>query len=501
MTGLKRTKEMRKWQGEPVYNTDNEMKSVDDTDDNIHLSKSQVGQRRRWQRVHRVQDKIAKKQLSKDMPMEETKVTKAREWLQKLDKKEKGDSLDELWGKAALGAGALTAYHTNLIGPAIKGTGKLAYDYLPGVKPVTDAAVWTAGVPGRVAGAVGSGVSSGYQNVAGGLTAGKAAVSGAAAKSVPSISALGAKSSGGAAYNIGAQAVFPGVIGYSVGALVGLLSRIAAHRKYRVDRNKLAQVMHIPRTTEPQDVAAALDWFGFHHQAGMIRAGKGDPIIALENILRALNGDKQYVNPMTGGMMIVKEKVPMFNMGKKVALIADVTASLQNAHEYMKDFKFSYMIQERFKWEKAGEYYAARAPLEEEALVVALVALTASLGFIQFGKLKSLLGQIDTKLDKLMTVRDEKEALRLVAGIVDAFDFNIGKDIIRKKSDPLLALQLVMDYLEGNRRTRNPKNGYKISTPIKPVATIPFGAANSAHELLGYIEEVNDLIKKLKQKR
>ena len=497
MSGLKRTKEVRKWQAGPVYNTDDDMKQVDDTDDNIHLDNRQVGQRRRWQRVHRVQDKVAQKQMSKEIPMEETKITKAREWLQRLDQKDKGDSIDELWGKAALTAGGLTAYHTGLIGPAAKVAGKVAYNVIPGVKQAHKAGQWVAGLPGRAASSVGKGVES----TTGAIGSGAAAVKAAAAKTVPEIGALGAKSGAGAAYNIGAQAVFPGVIGYGVGALVGLLTRAAAHRKYFVNKNKLAQIAHIPNTTEPQDIAGALDWFGFHFQAGMIRAGKGDPVIALENILRALNGDKNYINPMTGGKMLVKEKVPMFNMGKKVALVSDVYSSLKNAYEYIKDFKFTYMIQERFKWDTIDDYRDAHEPIEEEALTIALVALAASLGFLNFGKVTSLLGQIDTKISNLMSVRDEREALKLIAGIVDAFDLGLGKDVINKKADPLLALQVVLDYLEGNRRTRNPRNGYKISTPMKVVTPVPFGSANAADELLGYITEVQDLIKKLKSRR
>lgn len=485
-----RTKETTQWQGGPVYNTDDLLKSVSDTDDNIHLDNRQVGQRRRWQRVHRVQDKIAQKQMSKEQPMEETR---AKQWLNKLDKIEKGDSIDELWGKAALAGGGLATYYSGMTGPAIKGAGKLLY-HLPGIKQGTDAAVWAAGVPGRATRAVGRGIDSGirsyargYENVLGGIGAAKAAVAGAA----PELSSASAVSS-----FVGASA-----LGYSVGGLVGLLTRAVAHRKYRVNKDKLKNLMHIPRTTEPEDIAGALDWFGFHHQAGIIRSGKGDPIIALENILRALNGDRNYVNPMTGGPMLVKEKTPMFAIGKKVALIADLFASLKSAHQYVKDMKFSYMIQERFKFESPDDYYTTQKNIDEAALTIALVSLLASLGFLQMAKVQSLLGGVDTKVKRLMGASSEKQATKLIGEIVNSFDLGFGNEVIKGKADPLLALQLVMDYMEGNPRTRNPKNGYKISTPTKVVAAIPFGAANAAHELLGYIDEVQELIKKLKAQR
>jgi len=488
-----RTKETTQWQAGEVYNTDDLLKPVHDTDVNIYLDNRQVGQRRRWQRVHRVQDKIAQKQMSKELPMEETKVTKAKEWLQKLEKKEKGDSLDEKWGKAALAAGGLATYYTGMTGPIIRGTGTFLRN-VPVVKEVVDAGQWVGGLPGRGARAVGRGIDSGirsyargYENVLGGLASAKAA----AASTVPDLGSASAVSS-----FVGHSA-----LGYSIGGLIGLLTRAIAHRKYSINKEKLKNIMHIPRTTDPEDVSGALDWFGFHHQAGIIRSGQGDSIIALENILRALNGDKNYINPMTGGQMLIKEKTPMFSMGKKVALVADLVSNLQSAHQYIKDMKFSYMIQERFKFETPDDYYNTHKNINEAALTIALVSLLASLGFLQVAKVQSLLGGIDTKVKRLIGVSTEKEATKLIGQIVNSFDLGFGNEVIKGKADPLLALELVLDYLEGNPRTRNPKNGYKISTPTKVVATIPFGASNAAFELLGYIDEVNSLIKKLKSQR
>lgn len=490
----RRMKEISKWQAGAVYNYDHLLKPVNDTDKNIHLDNRQVSQRRRWQRVHRVQDKIDKKRLTKEMPMAETR---AREWLKKLDKKEKGDSLDEKWGKAALGAGALATYYSGMTVPLIKTAGKVAYNVVPGVKPAFKAGKYVSGVPGKVGKAIGKGASA----IGGAAGSAASAAKSAAASTVPKISAPTEYGQGVHHAVIATKALGVGVIGYSIGALIGALSRAAAHLKYRVNKEKLKQVAHIPNTTEKEDVSGALDWFGFHHQAGMIRSGKGDPVIALENILRALNGDKDYVNPMTGGKMLIKEKVPMFNMGKKAIAISDLYTQLKNAHEYIKDFKFTYMIQERFKWETPEDYYTAHKNLDEALLTIALLGMTATLGAIQFGKFQSLLNNVGNKVDRLMSSTTEDETLKLIGQIVDAFDFNIGKLIVSKKADPLLALQLVLDYLEGNQRTRNPSNGYKMATPIKPTAPIPFGGAGASTELLGYIEEVQDLIKKLNAQR
>lgn len=495
---FERTKETSQWRAGSVFNTDDLdfHQPVNDTDDNIHLDNRQVAQRRRWQRVHRVQDKYAQKQLSKEMPMPETKKrTKAAEWLQRLDKKDKGDSIDEGWKKkTAIAAGGLDLLYGAPVSGAVAKTGwkygvKPAGKFvggrlaeLPGISHGIEAGKYIASAPGRAVSSIGRGIESTTSAIGSGIGATKAAL----ASTVPATPTVGA---------YGAKVLLPGAIGYSIGALIGTLTRAALNMKYTVNKEKLRQVTHIPRTTEPEDISGALDWFGFYEMGAMVRSGQGDPTVALQNILRALDGNNSYINPITGRKMTVSTKIPMYNMGKKCLAIADLTSTIRSAHEHLKEFDFTFMVQERFKWNSLEDYNLAH--INEEILTIALMVLASTLGTIQFGKFHSLLRGIDKKVSQLMGARTETEALKLVAGIVDAFGFKTGKLVINKKADPLIALDNVLDYLEGRNRTRNASTGYKVATPIKSFSMIPFGASRGAVELLGYIEEINELIKRL----
>jgi hypothetical protein len=496
---LERTKEISKWFSGPVFNSDDldYYKPVNDTDQNIHLDNRQVSQRRRWQRVHREEDAIMKKQLTKELPMPETKKSRAGQWLEALDKKEKGNSIDEGWKtRTAIGAGVADAtigpgittgtakyLGKNVLWPATKWAGGRVAE-IPGISHTIAGGKYVAGLPGRGIEAVGGG----YNAVTGAIGAGAGAVKSGLASTVPNVPTAGA---------FATQVALPALGAYSVGALVGILSRAAMNFKYRVNKDKLKKVMHIPRTTEPEDIADTLDWFGFYEMGAMVRSGKGDPAIALQNILRALDGDRKYINPVTLRPMRVSTKISLFNMGRKAVAISDLTSTIKEAHEHIKEFDFTFMIQERFKWQEAEDYYTAT--MNEELLTIALMALVASLGTIQLGQFQSTLKGIDRKVSQLMGSRAEAESLKLIAGIVDAFGFKTGKLVINKRADPLLALENVLDYLEGRTRTRNASTGYKVATPIKSLATIPFGAAGAVHELLGYIEEIQELIKRVQR--
>lgn len=471
MGNYERTKETRTWQAGPVFNSDDLLKEIpsnklDDEENFVHLDRRQMGQQKRRKREKKIiSDMENRYKKAKPHIMQESKAAK---WLQRLNNMESEPAMDEWVGKTIAGGAALGVG----LPLAVKGVraARRAYDATTGA--IGSAVDTVTNIPN----AVGSGISS----------------------AAPEIAVPAGTASGGA--YVAGHVVGTAAVGYSIGALVGMLSRAIIHNKYRVSKHKVKQAMHIPSTTQVSDIAKTLDWFGFSEQAAWIRNGEGDPIIALQNILRALNGDRKYVNPKSGRKMMYKgRKIQLFNAGKKAAKIADLRNSIAAATEHVKAFEFTFMVTERFMWDSHAEYYNMR--IEEEFLTLALMAFAAAAGAVQFGKFNTLLTQVESKVQRLMGAKSEDEALKLIGQIVDSFGLKIGKLVVNKKADPMLALRLVVDYLDGVPHTKNPANGYKMATPTKAMAAIPFGGAAATQELLYYIEEVEDLIKKLEGER